>query len=146
MSPVFGVSFGEIAVIALVVLVVVGPQKLPGMLRSLGQWIRKARIMTSEVRAQTGIDEILRQEGIDGGLAELRGMLRGDLGGFARPAQRDQGPEIDPYARLPREERDWAPLDVDREYPAEGVDAAGAVPDDLVADEAVVHSPESTVS
>ena len=75
----FGVSVTEIAMIAIVALVIVGPHKLPGMLRTLGQSIRKLRLFTTEMRAQTGIDEILREEGIQGGLTELRSLLHGDL-------------------------------------------------------------------
>lgn len=119
----FGVSFTEIAVIALITLIFVGPQKLPGMLYTLGRWIRKLRQLTTEVRAQTGIDEILRQEGFEGGLGELRSMLRGDIqvGRGARRRHYDDDPYEENYE-----------LDQSREYPPEGADAAGAVPDDLV--------------
>ena len=121
----FGVDLAELAVIALVALVVVGPEKLPKMLRTLGEWVRKIRQMTTAVRAQTGIDDILREEGIDGGLAELRSLVRGDLTAVGRGRPRPDQPEDDPYARAEE-------IDRYREYPPEGVDAAGALPDDLV--------------
>jgi len=124
---VFGISLTEVAMIAVVALVVVGPQKLPGMLRTLGEWVRRIRQMTTQVRAQTGIDDILRQEGIDGGLAELRGLVRGDLSGLSR-AKRSYDVDDDPYEKA-------ADIDQFREYPPEGVDSAGAVPDDLVDDD-----------
>ena len=68
--------------IAIVALVIVGPHKLPGVARTVGQWIRKLRLFTTEMRAQTGIDEILREEGIEGGPVELLplGLLGGVLG------------------------------------------------------------------
>jgi sec-independent protein translocase protein TatB len=122
---VFGISFTEIAVIALVALIVVGPHKLPGMLRTLGEWIGKLRRLTSEVRAQTGIDDILRQEGIEGGLGELRSVLRGDLGVSQRTSRTRLA--ADPYP-------DAMEIDRYREYPPEGADAYGALPDDLVDD------------
>jgi sec-independent protein translocase protein TatB len=128
---VFGISLGEIAVIALVVLIVVGPQKLPGMLRSFGAWMRKLRILTTEVRTQTGIDEILRDEGIDGGLAELRSMLRGDLRGIVRGPATAESAASSPYADpTPKP----AVIDRYREFPPEGADAAGSIPDDLLDD------------
>lgn len=130
----FGISLSEIALIAVVTLVVVGPQKLPGMLRTVGQWIGKLRRLTTEVRAQTGIDDILRSEGIDGGLNELRGILRGDSRGPLRSSARDAADD-DPYAQ-------GAELDRTREYPLEGADAHGALPDDLVDDEAADPGPE----
>lgn len=121
----FGISLTELALIAVVTLIVVGPQKLPKMLRTLGEWIAKLRRLTTEVRAQTGIDDILRQEGIDGGLSELRSILRGDLSGVGRSFPRRLEVPADPYA-------DAIELDRTREYPPEGADAAGALPDDLV--------------
>ena len=129
----FGISLTELALIAVVTLVIVGPQKLPSMLRTLGEWARRLRRITTEVRAQTGIDEILRQEGIDGGLNELRGMLRGDLGSIGR----DQRPPVqspDPY-------RDVIEIDSSREYPPEGVDACEALADDLVDEHALEPDP-----
>ncbi|MFO7179351.1 MAG: Sec-independent protein translocase protein TatB, partial [Pseudomonadota bacterium] len=81
----FGLSFSELVVISVVALVAVGPQKLPGMLRTLGQWLRKLRIMTHEVRTQTGIDELLRAEGLQGGLTELRSLIRGQAPAFTPP-------------------------------------------------------------
>jgi sec-independent protein translocase protein TatB len=136
---VFGVSFTELAVIIVVALVVVGPHKLPGMLRTAGEWARKVRRLTTEVRAQTGIDDILRAEGIDGGLNELRGMMRGDFGAVARDRGRTasyDAPPADPY-------REAVELDTSREYPPEGVDAKGALADDLVDEEALVPPPQA---
>lgn len=131
----FGISFTEIAMIAIVALIVVGPQKLPGMLRTVGEWIQKLRRMTTEVRAQTGIDEILREEGIQGGISELRNLLRGDLGPAARgqPARRSEVVE-DPYKASVEDDRL-------REYPPEGADAFGALPDDLCGDDAPEPAP-----
>src|SRR3954468_13126882 len=72
--------------ICVVALIFVGPKKLPGMLHSLGQFLRKLRNMTNDVRNQTGIDQLLRAEGLHGGLNELRGLLRVNHGiSFAPP-------------------------------------------------------------
>lgn len=107
--------------IAVVALLAVGPRRLPGMLRDLGNWIRKLRKMTTDVRAQTGIDDILRAEGLSGGLNELRSLMRG--GAPAAPAA--------PYYR-PHDDPNQIEIDASREYPPEGADAKGAIPDDLV--------------
>jgi sec-independent protein translocase protein TatB len=125
---VFGFSFGELLMICVVALIAVGPKKLPGMLHTLGQWLRKIRNLTSEVRTQTGIDELLRSEGLHGGLNELRGLLRG---GHSNPFSAPQPmparmPVEDPYANLD--------IDLSREYPLEGADSYGALPDDLLDD------------
>lgn len=136
-----GTSLGEILMIGIVVLVAVGPQKLPGMLRTLGQWIRKLKRMTYDVRAQSGIDEILRAEGLQDDLSELRSFMRGQhIGRYAAmteasaPVRSTSDPYADPYADLE--------VDPTREYPPEGPDAYQALPDDLV-DEAPEPSPSA---
>jgi sec-independent protein translocase protein TatB len=118
---VFGVSFTEFLVLGTVALLVLGPEKLPGMLRTMGQWVAKLRRLTTEVRHQSGIDEVLRAEGFDGGLNELRSIMRG---GAAVAAS--HSPPVRPV-------QDTFIADTSREYPAEGPDAYGALPEDLVA-------------
>jgi sec-independent protein translocase protein TatB len=121
---VFGFSFSEVVLIGIVTLVAVGPQRLPGMLKNLATWIKKLRKMTIDVRQQTGIDDLLKAEGLHGGLSELRTIMRG---GGAAPAPAPYRPAEDPY--------NFIEIDLTREYPPEGPDANGALPDDLVADE-----------
>jgi sec-independent protein translocase protein TatB len=128
---VLGFSFGEIMVISLVALVAVGPQKLPGMLKTMGQWVRKLRQMTMDVRQQTGIDEMLRAEGIQ--LSELRSLMRG----YHAPIVNNPTPApaaAPAPAPSPRYEDPYGALEPDptREYPLEGADAYGALPDDLL--------------
>lgn len=59
----FGIDSSELAVIALVALVVIGPKDLPRVMRFLGQWMGKARAMTRHVRS--GFDEMMRQAELD---------------------------------------------------------------------------------
>ncbi len=134
----FGFSFGELLVICVVALIAVGPKKLPGMLHTLGQWIRKIRNLTNDMRSQTGIDELLRSEGMHGGLNELRGLLRGNHGiNFDAPHVPSPAASLpvvaDPYADVR--------VDTSREYPPEGADAHGALPDDLLDDPAPAPAP-----
>jgi len=159
---VLGLSFTEILVIAIVALLAVGPQKLPGLLRTLGTWARKIRIMSTEMRAQSGIDEILKAEGLHGGITELRSLMRGQANLITSavttlPAPRKPieaappppPPEPDPAPPAttepePAEEDPYANLDVDtvRESPPEGPDAYGAIPDDLLDDGTSEPEPE----
>lgn len=82
--------------------------------------------MTTEVREQTGIDDLLRQEGFSGGLSELRSLLRGDPRALVHPDEAARANvENDPYSIAPA-------FDKSREQPVEGPDAQGAIPDDLV--------------
>jgi sec-independent protein translocase protein TatB len=122
---VFGVSFPEFLVLGTVALLVLGPDKLPGMLRTLGQWLAKLRKLTTEVRYQSGIDDVLRAEGLEGGVHELRTLMRGGLSSSVLQSASSQ-----PVA--PRASFDHFAPDKTREYPIEGADAYGALPEDLV--------------
>jgi len=145
---VFGFSFSELLMICVVALIAVGPKKLPGMLHSLGQFLRKMRNMTNDVRNQTGIDQLLRAEGLHGGLNELRGLLRINHGiSFDPPhvstpsstssESNNNEPSVPtPLVHAPIDDP-YAHMDIDstREYPPEGADAYGALPDDLLPEE-----------
>ncbi|HMA96607.1 MAG TPA: Sec-independent protein translocase protein TatB [Polyangiaceae bacterium] len=139
----FGISFTELVLILVVALVVLGPERLPGMLRTVGLWIHKVRRMTTEVRAQTGIDDLLRQEGFSGGLAEVRSLLRGDPRSFLHGSDLlGSNPAPDPYASHDSLENpgNLVPIDVSRERPVEGPDSYGAVPEDLIDEGALARA------
>ena len=48
----FGISWHEYIVIAIVALIVIGPKELPGVLRTLGQYTRKVRGMAADFQNQ----------------------------------------------------------------------------------------------
>jgi sec-independent protein translocase protein TatB len=80
---VFGMSFGELAVLLIVAVVVLGPKELPRYLRKAGQLAGRLRRLAYEMREKSGIDEVLRTEGIDKDIAEIRRLARGELTGVA---------------------------------------------------------------
>jgi sec-independent protein translocase protein TatB len=130
-------SFSEIMLLGLVTLVAVGPKNLPQALGTLGKWVAKLRRIGNEVRFQIGVDDILRQEGLTGGLNELRSLMRGGLaGGIASAITKPTtvaGRTVYPTTTA-ADSRDVAD-DRSREYPPEGPDAYGAIPDDLLPEE-----------
>jgi sec-independent protein translocase protein TatB len=149
---VFGVSFTEVMLIGVVALLVVGPQRLPGMMSTVGKWSNKLRRMLFDVRAQSGIDDILRAEGITGGINEIRALrnaVRTNVSSFTqtlatgpRPPAGTSSPKPPtpavsppPVAQTPLAAESDAfahvPYDRTREYPDEGCDAYGAIPEDL---------------
>jgi sec-independent protein translocase protein TatB len=105
-------SFGELVIIGIIALVVVGPRRLPSMLRSAGQLIGKVRRMAMDIRAESGIDEILDAEGIRSEIDNFRRLAAGDI-------------SLDEPARTVLPDRE-------REYPVVGCDAYGALTEDLV--------------
>lgn len=72
----FGLGLTELLVLLIVGIVVVGPKKLPEMMRTTGRWVAKLRRMSTDLRAQSGIDEILRAEGLEKEIRELRSLSR----------------------------------------------------------------------
>ena len=61
----FEVGFSELLLVALVALVVLGPERLPGAVRTAGLWIgrlkRSFSAIKAEVEREIGADEIRRQ-------------------------------------------------------------------------------------
>jgi sec-independent protein translocase protein TatB len=59
-----GVSFGELGVLFAVALMVLGPTRLPGLVRKMGRWVGKARTMAREFQQQleseVNLDELNR--------------------------------------------------------------------------------------
>jgi sec-independent protein translocase protein TatB len=161
---VFGLSFGELCVLLIVAVVVLGPKELPVYLRKAGQLAGKLRRMAYDMREKSGIDEILRTEGIDRDIAEIRRLARGEIagvvasvkstadalrpqlpgtpGGAASPTAPNRGDlpvsslagEASPYAQtqVPSSTGPSVTVDREREYPREGADSYGALPDTAV--------------
>jgi len=76
----FEVGFGEIALIAVVALLVLGPERLPGVARTVGALVRRARASWQSVR--TEIERELAAEDIKKNLDEARraaSEMRGDV-------------------------------------------------------------------
>jgi sec-independent protein translocase protein TatB len=116
----FGMSFGELCVLVIVGIVVFGPKDLPRVLRKAGQFAGKLRRMATDVRAESGIDEMLRSEGLHKEIAEIRRLARGD---FNSPLLRSEKPSS---SELTSTE---VVVLRDREYPSEGADSHSAIPD-----------------
>ena len=57
----FGIGFSELIVIMLVLLLVVGPDKLPDLARLFGKGLRTARKASDELRDALAIDELKRE-------------------------------------------------------------------------------------
>ena len=58
----FNIGFGELAVICIVLIIAVGPERLPSMMKTLGKTLRTLRQASRDIRASTGIDELMRED------------------------------------------------------------------------------------
>jgi len=56
----FDIGFWELGLIGVVALLVIGPDKLPGVARTTGLWVGKARRMVASAKAE--IDQELKAE------------------------------------------------------------------------------------
>ncbi len=69
----FGMGMGEIVLIAVVALLVLGPERLPGAAKAIGKGIRDLRMQTKDLQQTIEKDTQLGEA-----VRELRGALRGD--------------------------------------------------------------------
>ncbi|CAE6889411.1 Sec-independent protein translocase protein TatB [Ectopseudomonas oleovorans] len=90
----FDIGFTELLLVGLVALVVLGPERLPGAVRTAGLWIgrikRSFNSIKAEVEREIGADEIRRQlhnERILELEREMKAMKQDILGtGIGQPA------------------------------------------------------------
>ncbi|WP_119165664.1 Sec-independent protein translocase protein TatB [Algihabitans albus] len=73
----FDIGWTEMLVIAMLALIIIGPKDLPGTLRTVGQWVRKARSLAREF--QSGVDEMVREAELDDARKALEATKRGNL-------------------------------------------------------------------
>ncbi|MBT4588636.1 MAG: twin-arginine translocase subunit TatB [Rhodospirillaceae bacterium] len=59
----FDIGWTEITIILIVAIIVVGPKDLPRVLRTVGQWVGKAKSMTREFRGH--VDDMIRDTELD---------------------------------------------------------------------------------
>lgn len=120
-----GIGGGEYLVIAIVALLVVGPERLPMLLRKLGNWVAKARNMANEFRSS--FDEMARQSELDDLRKEVEALRTGQgmyaLGADADAAFKDIRDDLNkpvdpPMLSAPDEWPDSPPVMAPLETPA----------------------------
>lgn len=72
------IGWGEMAVIAVVTLIVVGPKELPNVLRTGAHWMRQVRKMSREF--QSGVDSLVREAELDEAKKIVTSVQRGTIG------------------------------------------------------------------
>jgi sec-independent protein translocase protein TatB len=58
----FGIGGGELVVILILLLVAVGPDRMPTFMKAVGKGVREFRRTTREIRSTVGLDELMRDE------------------------------------------------------------------------------------
>ncbi len=124
----FGIDSGELFIIVLVAVVVIGPKELPRVMRTVGNWVGKARSMANQFRS--GVDQMVRESEI----AELEKKWREQNEAIMRanplaPPESDWGLPPPPAPPVSLEKADQAaPL-----APSPSKPAATTVPRELAA-------------
>lgn len=91
----FDIGFSELLVIAVVALVVLGPERLPKAARFAGLWVRRARnqwdSVKQELERELQADEIKRQmQDVRQGMQDTANQLRASGEAIRREAQQAQ--------------------------------------------------------
>ena len=58
----FSLGFGEILVICVILILVVGPERLPAVMKGVGKTMRTVREASREIRTTVGLDELMRDD------------------------------------------------------------------------------------
>jgi len=58
----FSLGFGEILVICVILILVVGPERLPAVMKGVGKTMRTVREASREIRSTVGLDELMRDD------------------------------------------------------------------------------------
>ncbi len=59
----FDIGWQELFILAVLAIIVIGPKDLPGAIRTIAKWIRKARSMARDL--QEGLDDVVREADLD---------------------------------------------------------------------------------
>ena len=76
----FDIGWSELFVIALVALVVIGPKDLPKVLRTVGQWVGKAKRVSYEFRRH--VDDMIRESELDDVRRHIHDAAQTDPGAY----------------------------------------------------------------
>jgi len=126
----FDVSFSELLLIALVALIVLGPQRLPEVARTAGQWVGKLRRFVSDVKQD--LDREINQPE----LAELR-KLKAEIDETRRVVE-------DTSHRLVQDMNPETPLRSAEPAATPSLDEVMPLPDKPVGSEHVIGGPPAT--
>lgn len=120
----FDLAWSEIFLIGIVALLVVGPKELPDLLRTVGRWVRKARMMASNF--QSTFDQMMRDEELAKAKRDLEASIstepvQNQIGkAMTPPDPSDLGPsDVGPTAADPTETDKAEAAEAEAEPPAE---------------------------
>jgi sec-independent protein translocase protein TatB len=95
----FDIGGWEFLIIGIVAIVIIGPKDLPGLIRSVVGWVRKARELAREF--QSGIDDLAQEVELEKIGDEFRdGVGLGETGDIGNTIHQEITNAIDPYGQV----------------------------------------------
>ncbi len=130
----FGIGFGELTLVLIVLLLVVGPDRMPTMLKAMGRAMREFQRASRELRNATGIDEMMRDESLKElkELQKLKNMKLTDVvkEQVTKPIEDEladvKRSTVSALNEAPRAGGTLGAAELEAEQPDEGVDLAHA--------------------
>ncbi|TKR29229.1 twin-arginine translocase subunit TatB [Luteimonas gilva] len=108
----FDIGFSELLIIAVVALIVLGPERLPKAARFAGLWVRRARAQWNSVKDE--LERDLAHEELKRNLQDTRELMR-----QADQDLRDQGERIrHDFERMPGDPDATPPIEGPAETPS----------------------------
>lgn len=90
----FGLGFGEVVLLAVIALLVIGPDQLPGFARNVARFLNELKRTTEEFKKELNMDE-----GVNSALEELK-QLRAENLLKEKPKAEDSALEAEKKASL----------------------------------------------
>jgi sec-independent protein translocase protein TatB len=107
----FDIGFSELALVCVIALIVLGPERMPQALRTLGLWFGRMRrtfvAMKTEIEREVGMDEIRQQLHNEAVMDEMKRLQR-DIHGQSQPPA--NGNTVAPSTTAPESTPPEAPV------------------------------------
>lgn len=109
----FDIGFPELMLVALVGLLVIGPERLPEALRTLGLWLGRMRrsflSVKAEIEKEIGMDEVRKQLHNEAVMEEMKRIEREVKATTSAAAETSRVESIDPAPPQAADARDPEP-------------------------------------
>src|SRR3954471_10583584 len=126
----FDLSWGEMGIIAVVALVVLGPKELPNALRTMSMLMKNARKLAGEF--QSGVNEIIREADLEDARKKLQEVQSLNKNQIQNAIEKAVAPTGEMKAALTVEDDPTGPARTEITKPAEPVAAIESGEDDAV--------------
>lgn len=126
----FDIGWTEIAIIAVVAIIFIGPRDLPRVLKTMGEWVAQFRKLSREFRRH--VDDMIRETELDEVKRQIQSVGDHDVGNYVRNTIDPKGELAEAFDFGGEEfkglKSDGSPETTIEEKPAEPADDKSAEP------------------